>query len=218
MTTSETQTNPNKEGLALVLMRNAFYRDNYGRAVFVFIMLLFVNLFLAGAIIYRFLTPPEPQYFATNASYQLIKWHPLTDPVVSDNFVLQWVTQAIQSAFNLDFMHWRNQLQAASVNFTPSGWYWFLNAFKKSGDLKTLVTLNMVSDAQVTGSPVIQYQSVLAGRYVWKIELPILITYTNVKTTIHQPLKVIVIVERVPVQDNANRIAINQFLPEAGSQ
>lgn len=214
---TEKQINPNKEGLALVLLRNAFYRDNYSRAVFVAMMLFFVNIFLGGAIIYRYFTPPQPQYFATNASYQLIKWHPLTDPVVSNNYVLQWVTQAVQAAFSLDFIHWKDQLQAASVNFTPSGWYWFLDALKKSGDLKTLVNLQMVSDAQITAAPQIQYQTTLAGRYVWKVELPMMITYTG-KTVIHQPLKVIVIIERVPVEDNHNRIAINQFLPEVGSQ
>ena len=61
----------------------------------------------------------------------------------------------------------------------------------------------------------IQYQSVLDGVYVWKIQIPVMITYTNVNKTIHQPLSVTVIVERVPVQDNPNQIAINQFLPTA---
>lgn len=202
------------EGVTLVLLRNAFYRDNYRRAVFAVTVVFFINVLLFASILYRYLNPPSPQYFATNAQYQLIKWHPLTDPVVDDNYVLQWVSNAVQQAFNLDFIHWRQQLQAASNNFTPSGWHWFLSAFKQSGDLDSLVNLQMVSDATITGAPVIQYQAVLGDRYIWKIELPLLVTYVSAKhATIRQPFKVTVIVQRVSVEDNPQQIAINQFLP-----
>lgn len=214
----EQETPLNKEGLTMVLLRNAFYRDNYRRATVALIVLTFINIALVFAITDRYLNPPQPQYFATNSQYQLIKYHPLTDPVVSDNYVLQWVSNAVQQAFSLDFIHWRQQLQTASDNFTPSGWHWFLNAFKQSGDLNSLVKLNMVADAQITGAPVISTQEVLDNQYVWKIEMPLMITYTNVNTTIHQPMKVTLIVVRVPVQDNPNQIAINQFLPEVSSQ
>lgn len=205
--------NETSEGLTLVLLRNAFYRDNYRRAAMALIIMVCVNALLLGSIIFRYFNPPEPQYFASNSQGQLIRFHPLTDPVVSDNFVLQWVSDAVQKAFSLDFIHWRQQLQQASNNFTPSGWHWFLSAFQTSGDLDTLVNLSMVSNAEITGAPVILYQNVLSGRYVWKIQIPVMITYTNVQKTIHQPLSVTVIVMRVPVQDNPDQIEINEFLP-----
>lgn len=204
---------PNTEGLTLILMRNAFYRDNYKRAIFAAIIMLFIDAILLFAIVDHAINPPEPQYFATNASYQLIKWHPLSDPVVDDNYVLQWVANSVQQAFSLDYIHWRGQLQEASNNFTPSGWHWFLQAFQKSGDLESLVKLKMVSNVTVTGAPVILYQAVLNGRYVWKVELPIMITYASEKKVIRQPLKVIVIVVRMPVQENPSQIAINEFMP-----
>ena len=210
---TEKNRDPSKEGLTLVLIRNAFYRDNYRRALFALLVVFLINILLAVMIIEHYLNPPEPRYFATNSQYQLIKWHPLSDPVVTDNYVLQWVSDAVQQAFNLDFVHWRQQLQAASNNFTPSGWHWFLSAFKQSGDLDSLVKLQKVSAASVTGAPVIVNQAVLDGVYVWNITIPIMITYINAHKTIHQPLKVTVIVERVPVQDNPSLIAINQFLP-----
>lgn len=207
-----------REGLTLVLLRNAFYRDNYRRAVIALTIVFFVNIILGVAIIYRYLNPPEPQYFATNSQYQLIKFHPLSDPVVNNNYILQWVSNAVRQAFSLDFIHWRSQLQEASNNFTPSGWHWFLQAFQKSGNLTSLVKLKMVANATITGAPVVQYQSVLDGRYVWKIELPVMITYTNLQKTIHQALKVTLIVVRVPVQNNPYGIEINQFLPEVQAQ
>lgn len=207
-----------KEGLTLVLLRNAFYRDNYRRASFVLAIVFFINVLLAVVILYRFVNPPKPQYFATNAQYQLIKYHALSDPVVSNNYILQWVANAVQQAFALDFIHWKQQLQRASNNFTTNGWNMFVAAYQQSGDLQTLAKLQMVSNAAITGSPQLQYEGVLDGTYVWKIELPILITYTNLNKTIPQPLKVTVIVTRVPVQDNPERIAINEFLPVVQAQ
>lgn|SRR3990167_4805821 len=202
-----------KEGVTLVLMRNAFYRDNYKRAVLAVLFVMIINVILASAIIDRYLNPPEPQYFATNAQYQLIKWHPLSDPVFDNNYVFQWVSNAVQQAFSLDFIHWREQLQTAANNFTNNGWYWFLSSYKSSGNLETLVKLQMVSNAAVTGAPEMLKQGVLDGRYVWEISIPILVTYTNTKRTIPLPMKVTVIVTRVPVQDNPAQIAINQFVP-----
>ena len=63
----------------------------------------------------------------------------------------------------MDFIHWREQLQTAANNFTNNGWYWFLSAFKQSGNLDTLVKLKMVSNAVVTGAPEMKYQNVFAG-------------------------------------------------------
>lgn len=207
-----------EEGLTLVLMRNAFYRDNYRRAIFALVLVFITNVILVCAITYRYLNPPKPEYFAANSQYQLIKWHPLSDPIVDNNYVLQWVTTAVLASFSLDYVHWRGQLQRASNYFTPSGWYWFLSAFKKSGNLETLKTLKMVSSAQVTAAPIVEYQAVLDGRYVWKIKLPIVVTYTSATKTINQPLKVTLIVERVSVEDSPDRMAINQFLPEVESE
>lgn len=211
-----------QEGLTLVLMRNAFYQDNYRRALFVLGVLVLINVLLFVSIAYRYLHPQEPQYFATNAQYQLIKWRPLSDPDVDDNYVLQWVANAVRASFSLDYIHWRSQLQSAAVNFTPSGWSWFVKALETSGDLNTLMKLNMVSTVTITGAPSFLYQGVLQGRYVWQVQLPMMITYTNptMPKTINLPLKVNLMVVRVPVQDNPNRIAINQFLtiPQGVSQ
>jgi hypothetical protein len=76
----------------------------------------------------------------------------------------------------------------------------------------------MVANAQITGAPVISYHGVLGKQYVWKIEMPLMISYINADKTINQPMKVTIIVMRVPVQDNRYQIAINEFLPEVENE
>lgn len=199
--------------LELIMLRNAFYRDSYKRLLLALLFIVVVNVALVGTIAYRLVNPPQPQYFATNGQGRMINWHPLSDPVLPDNFVLQWAANATRKVFSLDFIHWREQLQGASSSFTPQGWKNFVASLKASNNLKTLTSLKMVSNAQVTGAPRITEKAIVDGRYAWKIQMPILVTYTNGKRIIPMPLIVTLIVIRMPVEQDPERIAINNFLP-----
>lgn len=201
------------EGLPLVLLRNAFYRDGYRVALTALFIVLIINCGLAALLFYQFKNPPEPQYFAITPDGRMINNYRLDDPVFSDDHVLQWTANAVRQSFSLDFMHWTDQLQSASNKFSADGWRHFLQALKQSNNLETLTKLKMVSDAQVTGAPKILQKAVLGGHYVWKIQLPILVTYTNSTQVIPVPMEVTVIVMRVSVEENPERIAINNFLP-----
>lgn len=87
------------DGLKTVLLRNAFYRDNYYRALLAVLLVAVLNVFLLAGVIYQWTHPPQPQYFATTPDGKIIMQHPLSDPVLSDDFVLQWATDAVRSAF-----------------------------------------------------------------------------------------------------------------------
>ncbi|AAO91125.1 type IVB secretion system apparatus protein IcmL.1 [Coxiella burnetii] len=202
------------EGLKLVILRNAFYRDNYRRAIIVLLFALIINCGLAFMIFYKWMYPPQPEYFATTADGRIIMLHPLSDPVLPDDFVLQWSTDAVRKAFSLDYEHWREQLQEASNNFTPDGWKWFLNSLKSTNNLKTLVDLKMVSNATVTGAPTVVRKEVVGGHFAWNIKMPLLVTYTSEGHTINMPMEVTLIVVRMPTQDYPQRIAINNFLAQ----
>lgn len=205
-------------GLSLVLSRNYFYRDQYRRAIVILLLVILIDVILAAGVVYRYINPPQPQYFAANDEFQFMKWYPLSAPVVSNIELKQWVADSITAAFSLDYVHWQKQLQDASVNFTPVGWRLFLAALKQSNNLNSLTQLQMVSSLELVGSPTITNHGRVNGIYVWEVQLPIVVKFTNGKTTIPWPAKVAVIVERVPVQSNPKGIAISNFLPEVQSE
>lgn len=202
------------EGLKLVMLRNAFYRDNYRRAIMALLFVLVIDCVLGFMIFYKWTHPPQPEYFATTADGRIIMLHPLSDPVLPDDFVLQWATNAVRKAFSLDYVHWREQLQDASNNFTPDGWKWFLGSLKSTNNLKTLVDLKMVSNATVTGAPTVDRKEVVGGHFAWNIKMPLLVTYTSEGHNISMPMEVTLIVVRMPTQDYPQRIAINNFLAQ----
>ncbi len=203
----------NTGALELIVMRNTFYRDSYKCALFALLMLIAINCLLSVAIVYRVSHPLKPQYFATTSDGRMINWQPLSAPVVTDTYVEQFAANAVRKAFSLDYLHWRQQLQTASGDFTPSGWRWFLSALKKSNNLKTLTSLKMVSNAEITGAPRVTEKEIVGGVYAWKVQMPISVTFTNGQRTIPSLMDVTLIVVRVPVTQDPNRIAINNFLP-----
>lgn len=203
------------KGLDLVVVRNEFYRDGYYRVLFCVLVLLAMNILLVGMVYHRWTNPPAPQYFAATADGRVIKVQALSDPSLTDDFVLQWTANAVHKAFTMDFIHWREQLQDASNNFTPDGWTYFSDTLKKSDNLKTLAELKMVSNAVITGAPQVIQKAVVDGHYAWSIKLPMLITYSSSAKTISQPVKVTVIVLREPVQYYPQKIAINNIFVDA---
>jgi intracellular multiplication protein IcmL len=108
-------------------------------------------------------------------------------------------------------VHWREQLQDASANFTPDGWKYFQAALTDSNDLKTLVDLKMVSDAQITGAPSITRKAIISGHYAWVVQLPVLIAFTSAGKNINQPINLTVVVVREPVDSYPQKIAINNI-------
>ena len=201
-------------GLDLVLTRNAFYRDKYYFTFFITIFLLFVVVVLFCIAYYFAFYPSKPQYFATTADGRMIRVHQLSDPVVPDDFVLQWTADAVSKAFDMDFIHWREQLQSASNNFTPDGWQYFINALESTNDLKTLVNLQMVSSGKVLSAPQVIQKAIIDGHYAWKIKMPILLTFTSASNVINQPMDIVVIVLREPVQYYPQKIAINNIFSQ----
>jgi len=203
-----------QDGLKMVMMRNMFYRDSYRNALLILAMMILVNVLLAFCVFYKAATPPSPMYFATTADGRLLNIKPLSDPAVSDSFVVQWTANKVRAAFNQDYIHWRSQLQEVQDAFTPGGWKHFLGSMQSSNNLKTLVDLKMVSNAEITGAPQILEKAIISGHFAWKIKIPVLVTFASEKKTIPMPMNVTVIVLRMPVTEFPQMIAINNFLPE----
>ena len=205
-----------QEGLEAVILRNDFYRDHYRRAALAFLLVMLIDCALAFNVIYKFTHPPEPQYFGATDDGRIISVHPLSDPVVSDDFVLQWASTAVRQTFALDYVHWREQLQGVSDYFSANGWNWFLQALQGTNNLKTLVDLQMVSSASITGAPQLLDHAVLNGVYAWKISIPILITYASATKNFNLPATVTLVVVRMPITEAPARIAINNFIVSTG--
>lgn len=204
-------------GLETVILRNAFYKDHYYRAHFALIVMIVLNVLLAGGLYYKVKHPRTPEYFAATDEGRIVMMYPLSDPGVSNDFLLQWAASTARRAFSLDFLHWRQQLQDLSANFSTTGWTSFNSQLKASNNLRTLEDLQMVSDAQITGAPQIVRQAVINDRYVWKVTMPLLVSYKNINKSIPQTVQLTMVIIRVPITEAPYGLAINMFVADTGS-
>jgi len=204
------------DAVELVRLRNNFYRDNYRRVVGALLLMIIINLLLVIMVFYQITNRPSPQYFATSTDGRITPLYPLSEPMVAPNELLQWATRAAVAAYTYNFVNWREALQGVQNNFTSDGWKYFESALKSSMTLETIMAKKLVASAVATGAPVILDQAVINGRYAWKVQLPLLVTYQSSTEQIQQSLVITMVVSRVPTIDIPRGIAIVSFVSSAG--
>lgn len=200
------------DALVAITLRRDFYRDNFRRSQLLCIILIAIVAIETLFIMHLVNEPVQVQYFATDPQGRITKLQPLSQPVISQEAILSWANQAIVKAYTYNFVSYRSQLQELSDSFTPEGWEQFQNALTKTRNLQTVIAQQLVATAVATGAPVIEDQRVIAGRYSWKIAMPVLVKYQSSNKNYSQSLTVRVIIQRVPVYTNPKGVGIVQFI------
>jgi intracellular multiplication protein IcmL len=137
--------------------------------------------------------------------------HSLSEPVLTSQYILEWASLAARKAFNLDFVHYEDQLAEAKPYFTPDGWDKFEAALKSSGLLESVTGKKLVMSAIVSGTPVVLNRAVIHGRFTWTMQLPVLVSFTSSSENRKEPLIITMNVQRVPSLEAPQGIQISDF-------
>lgn len=201
-----------RDALVAVGLRNQFYRDSYRRVMATLLLSIFLNIALGGVLFYMLTHPPKPKYFATTINGRITPLFPLEEPNQSDSAVLQWANQAAIASFTYNFVNYRKELQAASEFFTPDGWRQFLQALQSSNNLDAVKAKKLIVSAVATRAPIILDKGVLNGRYSWRVQMPILVTYQSASQFTQQNNVVTMLITRVSTLNSPRGIGISQFI------
>ena len=205
------------DAVELVRLRNNFYRDNYRRLVSALLFLLVIIIVLVSTILYQVMNRPEPRYFATTVDGRIMPLFPLSEAMLSPGELLQWAHGAAISAYTYNFVNYRDAMQQLQNQFTPDGWRYYEDALKVSRNLEMVIAKKLVVSAVATGTPVILDQAVISGRYSWKIQIPLLVSYQSPNEQTQKPVIVMMIISRVPTVDMPKGIAIVSFVASEGA-
>lgn len=200
------------EILTQVAMRNAFYRDGQRKTLLILLVSLVLNAMLGVLLFYLMTHPPAPKYFATSINGRITPLFPLDEPNQSDSAVLQWANQAAIAAYTYNFVNYREELQASSGFFTSEGWTQFLEALQESNNLDAVKAKKLIVSAVATRAPVILQKGVLNGRFSWRIQMPVLVTYQSASEFTQQNNVVTMLVMRVSTLNSPRGIGIAQFV------
>ncbi|KTD18369.1 type IVB secretion system apparatus protein IcmL/DotI [Legionella jordanis] len=201
-----------EDALTTVAIRNTFYRDSQRKVMLALLISVILNFILSSLLFYLLTHPPAPKYFATSINGRITPLYPLNEPNQSDSAILQWANQAAIAAFTYNFVNYREELQASSGFFTAEGWTQFLNALQESNNLDAVKAKKLIVSAVATRAPIILQKGILNGRYSWRVQMPILVTYQSASEFSQQNNVVTMLITRVSTLNSPRGIGIAQFV------
>jgi intracellular multiplication protein IcmL len=202
------------DALEAVRHRNTFYRDSYRKLVLAILILLLIAAGLVGAIIGLVTIQPTPTYFAATDTGRIIPLVPLNKPNLPDKAVLQWASEAAVSVYSYNYVDFRKVFQDNKRYFTAEGWKSFTQALSLSANLDMVKAKKYIVSAVLAAAPVITNQYLLHGRYTWKVQMPLLVTFENATERNDQRFLISLTIRRISTLDDIYGIGITQFIAE----
>ena len=140
------------------------------------VLVLIVSIAVIALLIAK---QPTPRYFAATPDLRLAPLIPLDKPVLTQQGLLNWVTETISNAVSLDFLEWREKLSKTRENFEETAYKSFLASLKSSGILDMIQEKRLSVSAVVTRAPVITASGLVGGTATWKVEFPLIVSYES---------------------------------------
>lgn len=201
----------NKTSQNLAFELNEFYRDSYHRTMRWLMIMIVICVLLAGVLAWMSMRTTQPAYYAALTIGEVVPMHPLSEPVLTNDFITEWSALTARSIYNLSFSSYQSQLDAVKSRFTSNGWDKLNDALKSSGMIDQLVGSRLILSAVVSGAPVVTSEMVLHGRFMWRVQMLVLVTYTSASQQTQRTISVTMDVQRVPTLDASQGIQITNF-------
>lgn len=190
------------------------YRDEYRGLMRWIIILVIMALGQLVVLGFLMLHPNRIKNYVTTTAGQVVPIHALSEPVLTDKYLLMWASILARRAFNYDFVNYGEKLAEIKPYFTDNGWNVFKDALKKSGMVKQLVANHVMMQSIVSGPPVIINKMIMNHRFTWVIQLPLLVSYNSANAKQTRRLIVTMSVQRVPVVSVSQGILVNDFMTQ----
>ncbi len=208
-----TTTSASEKGvLEQVKLRNDFYKDGFRRLVWAVLASIILNVVLVIVVVMNKQQPPEKFFFSTNGTGQLIPVYPTSEPVMGNAMVLNWVSQNVPNIYQIDFVHYRSQINALSKYFTPAGWSQFQSGF--ASQLAEVINGQYVVSAAPNGVPVVTGAGVFDGTYMWQIQMPLILYFQKDSTVTSRNILLTLVVARVNNVSADQLIGISQIIQQ----
>ena len=200
--------------LSVVLLRNA-YRQRRHYFLVRTMMVLAVLAFMSCMGTYLLLTRNvETRYLLTTTSGRLVKLASLSAPIHDDHFVTDWAVSSVVDIYTLDFLNSHQQFQRARQLMSKSGFENFMQALKDSGNWRAIQANKFSLNLTPTGRPAMIKKGVFHGRFAWKVQVPVLLTYSSPERSASDVYQATIVVMRAPQYLSPSGLAVTQIILE----
>lgn len=190
-----------------------WYRAQFRRAMKLALALTVALCASLGVAAILLLNQPKSQYFAATPDLRLAPMVPLDQPLLTQEGLLTWASNAITGAMSLNFLEWREKLETIRPHFDDAAYKSFLASLQSSGVLDMIRDKRLSASAVATRAPVIIASGLVSGKTTWKIEFPLIVSYESsqgVEST--QKLLATVLVCRASTAKTPRGVVIQQVV------
>ena len=171
-----------------------------------------IGLIGLGLAAWTIRAKPEPRYFATRPGGELVQLIPLDRAHLADSQAVNFAVDAMTRAFSIDFANFRQELADLEPLFTDSGYDAFLSELSRSGTLDLIRGRRMTASAVANGGVVVAKGVAGDGRYVWRVEIQMTVTYQSASESQTEKTTLLVQVERVPTWQTDWGVAVSRVV------
>jgi Type-IV b secretion system, inner-membrane complex component len=204
-----------EEPEALVIAQSVFYRDRafwmMGCLILLGILvclLLQFNLFLRADI------APVPVVFQSTAEGALMAEQPLDVSNQPENALLNWVADLVMAINTFNFVNHDTVIQEGSTFFMPAGYTEYQGALQQFKIVDKVLAGKLVLKAMPLDAPHVVLEKVFAGRYMWKVQIPVQFKYQSVGFSDSDHYQITLIVMRVPASDAPRGMLVLKYAME----
>ena len=208
-----THASPPAPDAEAVLSGLNWYRTQFHRVVKLTLGLSLALCIGLAVIALLILNRPKPQFFAATPDLRLAPMIPLDQPLLTQEGLLTWASNAITGAMSLNFLEWREKLETLRPHFDDAAYKSFLTSLQSSGVLDMIRDKRLSASAVATRAPVIIASGLIGGKVTWRIEFPIVVSYESsqgVEST--QKLLATVLVCRASTAKTPRGVVIQQVV------
>lgn len=200
------------EALATALARNILKKETFQyfyKTIYSLIILCIVSLLF---VIYLISRPVEYRYFTIDSNGRTKEIIALNKPSLDSAQILNWSSNALVKAYNIDYANYKQQIDDMKQYFTDSGWTSFKNAIEKDGVVETILKQNLVLTSVVSKAPIIVNEGLVGNVWGWHIQIPLVLTYSSASQSQSQNKIIDVVVVRRSEDENPVGLGIEQIL------
>lgn len=210
---SDLKKKSSNKALKVVNFRNRFLYVFYRFANLIFFCSLILAISSVSFFIFFLKKPVPPQYIPIDSENKVIPLPFVNEKTKQDSEIIDFSIRALKKIYTYDYVNYAEQIQEGSYFFEDPAWNIYLTYLTDSQTLDFVKKNSLVSSFKVVGAPSVYESKVEEGAYIWKVKIPIQITYVG-KTGIIQDGIAHVKVRRVSVIQNPEGINIEAFVLE----
>lgn len=138
-----------------------------------------IVILLLSNILFAWKAANPPQSVIASDNGRIIPIPTINDPVYSDADIIDYGARHIRQDFTLDFVHYREQINARQDSFSTAGFTSYYNALVKSNILSNVRDKKM-NLSVLTSTGVVNSKGVLDnGAFAWRLQYPVTFRLTG---------------------------------------